>query len=154
MIEVIRIGLCTVCFYFAYSGYAANDASSTALWLVLASCGALSLVTALETYFSGGATNKLGWANSPYRFQSANNNLATGIVGLGGLIIGLNPQSLVPVAAVSILFFTINGINHAMSARDPSLSPRQKFVNLFQRFAVAIFLFAASIPLFVRLLMH
>lgn len=153
-LEFGRMGLCAMFFYFAYSAKVEGDMQGLAFWLVLATCGALSLLTAIETYLGKGKSNdNLGWEDSPYRYQSANNNMATALVGLGSLAMGLSPESLGAISAVSVLFFTFNGVNHAMSGLNKNLTIKQKTFNLTQRSGPALLLFFASLPLLENLLL-
>jgi hypothetical protein len=149
--EFLRYGLCGLSLGIAYGSETPAD---VATWLLIATSVSLSLLTGIETYvipIKSPEGSKLGWASSPYRYQSANNNLAIGLVAILLLLTNQPPTAMASVASVSVIFFALNGILHTLEGFRGEGTRAQSRFNILFRGVPSLALLLGCLPLLAQL---
>ncbi len=139
-IELARVILAAIGFGFAFT-YPEYAPFYLLLWVVVPLTG----LTGFESLaFSKQAAEIKARQSNPYQIQSAMNNLATAIVGLGVIIFQANTSAQIAIIFVALVFFALSSLQHFKEYLFQGAR-----IHLW-RFILTLVLWGCSLPLLWR----
>ena len=140
LLEWVRVTLAAIGFGFAFA-----RPSSAPFYLLLWVIIPLTGLTALESLlFARDAAKQKARETSPYQIQSAMNNLATALVGLGVIVFQVNVAAQMAIIFVGLVFFALSSLQHFMEFLIQGTK-----IHLW-RFMLTLILWGGSLPLLWR----